>query len=369
MKSKGTAYLLWFFLGLLGVHRFYLGKTGTGILYLFSLGLCGIGWLVDLFTLGSQVDAYNALHFRNGTETQVNEAVSYNQPTTHVKTVWDTKVENEAQRLAGLIRTKEDFSDFLDALHIAEKEMVYPTSNKGKIQKEGELDVYNRVRGIIEERIASTGSVGDDFFNDIIEDIRLPEVEAEITYCDQSDNRTNRKITMRRLKTRSSGERYLEAFCELRNDYRTFKVSGIEFLKVGEEDRKPREFIEEIRKQSADYKLSSISEEHRDELAIFVFIAKIDMHFTKPERLIIAGYFKNVMNIDFPPDEIRSDDVPLKTFYESVKVINKWDGEKRSKLKSYLVALAKIDSNLLKDGGVALVEGESMGEAMPLFMA
>lgn len=61
MKSKTTAYLLWFFLGGLGIHKFYLGKHGMGIVYLLTGGICGIGWLVDLFTLGGQVDAYNAL--------------------------------------------------------------------------------------------------------------------------------------------------------------------------------------------------------------------------------------------------------------------------------------------------------------------
>jgi len=59
MKSKSTAYILWFFLGFLGVHKFYLDKVGIGILYLFTFGLFGIGWFIDLFTLGSQVDAYN----------------------------------------------------------------------------------------------------------------------------------------------------------------------------------------------------------------------------------------------------------------------------------------------------------------------
>ncbi len=59
MKSKGTAYLLWFFLGVFGVHKFYLEKTGWGILYLFTGALCGIGWFIDLFTLGSDVDTYN----------------------------------------------------------------------------------------------------------------------------------------------------------------------------------------------------------------------------------------------------------------------------------------------------------------------
>jgi TM2 domain-containing membrane protein YozV len=62
IKSKGIAYLLWFFLGLFGAHKFYLEKIGTGILYLFTLGIFGIGWFIDLFTLSGQVDRYNYLH-------------------------------------------------------------------------------------------------------------------------------------------------------------------------------------------------------------------------------------------------------------------------------------------------------------------
>lgn len=59
MKSKLAAYLLWFFLGWLSLHRFYLGKIGTGILYLITGQLFGIGWIVDLFILGGMVDNYN----------------------------------------------------------------------------------------------------------------------------------------------------------------------------------------------------------------------------------------------------------------------------------------------------------------------
>jgi TM2 domain-containing membrane protein YozV/uncharacterized protein YccT (UPF0319 family) len=52
--SLVNAVVLWFFLGLLGIHRFYLGHIGMGVLYLITGGLCGIGWLVDgiLFLTG-----------------------------------------------------------------------------------------------------------------------------------------------------------------------------------------------------------------------------------------------------------------------------------------------------------------------------
>ncbi len=51
MKSKTTAILLCLFLGFLGIHWFYLRRTGLGILYLLTGGLLGIGQLVNLIQL------------------------------------------------------------------------------------------------------------------------------------------------------------------------------------------------------------------------------------------------------------------------------------------------------------------------------
>lgn len=50
-KSKLVALLLCFFLGALGVHRFYVGKIGTGILYLLTGGLFFIGIIIDLVNI------------------------------------------------------------------------------------------------------------------------------------------------------------------------------------------------------------------------------------------------------------------------------------------------------------------------------
>ncbi|MGN0818878.1 MAG: NINE protein [Christensenellaceae bacterium] len=50
-KNKWVALILCFFFGCLGIHRFYEGKIGTGILWFLTLGLFGIGAFIDFFII------------------------------------------------------------------------------------------------------------------------------------------------------------------------------------------------------------------------------------------------------------------------------------------------------------------------------
>ena len=50
-KSKWTAFFLCLFLGWLGVHRFYVGKIGTGLIWMFTCGFFFFGWVLDLFII------------------------------------------------------------------------------------------------------------------------------------------------------------------------------------------------------------------------------------------------------------------------------------------------------------------------------
>lgn len=75
-KSAGVAYLLWFFTGGIGGHRFYAGRTGSAVgqlilailgwttlllgIGLFFLGVLGLWLLIDVFLLGGIISAYNA---------------------------------------------------------------------------------------------------------------------------------------------------------------------------------------------------------------------------------------------------------------------------------------------------------------------
>ena len=61
MTSPGMAYLLWLlcFVGFCGIHRFYLGKPITGLIWLFTGGLLLVGQVIDLFLIPGMVETAN----------------------------------------------------------------------------------------------------------------------------------------------------------------------------------------------------------------------------------------------------------------------------------------------------------------------
>ena len=58
-KDYTVSWILLVFLGIFGIHRFYLGKWVTGLIWLFTGGLFLLGLLYDLWTLNTQIDEVN----------------------------------------------------------------------------------------------------------------------------------------------------------------------------------------------------------------------------------------------------------------------------------------------------------------------
>lgn len=52
-KSKKVALILCVLLGMMGIHYFYVGRIGKGILYLLTGGLFSVGWLIDIIKIAT----------------------------------------------------------------------------------------------------------------------------------------------------------------------------------------------------------------------------------------------------------------------------------------------------------------------------
>ena len=63
-EDYNLVWILLVVLGVFGVHRFYQGKVISGLVYLFTLGVFGLGILYDLFTLNDQIAAENNAAYR-----------------------------------------------------------------------------------------------------------------------------------------------------------------------------------------------------------------------------------------------------------------------------------------------------------------
>ena len=60
-KDRTTLLLVSIFLGKFGVDRFMMDDVGMGLLKLFTLGCCGVLWIIDICTISERVDTYNRL--------------------------------------------------------------------------------------------------------------------------------------------------------------------------------------------------------------------------------------------------------------------------------------------------------------------
>ena len=116
MKSKTTAILLCFFLGVLGIHRFYLGHTLIGVIQLLTFGGFGIWALIDFFRL-----IFGSIQVNTGdtdrTIEAMNEKISYGQKLNNI--------EGIAGGTADLIMSKFPNEESLKNASIEEIESIH----------------------------------------------------------------------------------------------------------------------------------------------------------------------------------------------------------------------------------------------------
>ena len=163
--SLAVAYALWAIsgFGALGMHRFYLGKSGSGFVWLFTGGLAGIGGIYDLFTMPRQVRESNlrydaeaalalgtaAMNDRYGQAS----GLSYRKADSPEKTILRVARQNGGLVTPGEVAIESDIS-----VDEARREL-------DKLAKNGMAEIRVRSSGVIVYYFAEFAGDKSDFVN------------------------------------------------------------------------------------------------------------------------------------------------------------------------------------------------------------
>lgn len=128
-KNKNTALLLCIFGGWLGLHQFYVGRIGKGLVYMFTVGLFFIGWFCDIISilLGTFRDnvgaPLRATKEQNNTKS-VTSTTTVNQTYTTINQSNDSKSDDNISQLEKLAKLKETGVITEEEFNIKKKQLL-----------------------------------------------------------------------------------------------------------------------------------------------------------------------------------------------------------------------------------------------------
>lgn len=149
-KNKIVAFLLCFFGGFLGLHHFYLGNTLKGIVYLFTVGLFSIGWIIDAFKLLFLIIKDNSEKFSR-VKNLLNTSSKKEEKTEPLIMQGYTKIYanffiNDKTRKLNIFGKEYDFSQIIDCELIEEGKTISSTLGQTKVKS---LEKTNAVYGTV----------------------------------------------------------------------------------------------------------------------------------------------------------------------------------------------------------------------------
>ena len=136
MKSTGMAYLLWglWLLGFAGIHRFYLGKPISGLIWFFTWGLFGIGQIFDLLLIPEMVEKKNFSYRARLAEVQYPQLpsdVTLNPPRSDIHLILKLLSERSEATLADcVLATGKDTSKIQALLEQMQRDELIEVGNR-----------------------------------------------------------------------------------------------------------------------------------------------------------------------------------------------------------------------------------------------
>lgn len=170
-KNKWVSLTLCVCLGYLGVHKFYEGKIGMGILYLCTLGIFGIGWIVDIIILVSKPNPYYAT--KKDEEIAKRDLELFNSG---YKKIYNNLYINNKDKTLIINDNKYGFSQIIDCELIENDNTINSTlgNTKGKIKNNGKIKSKTNTIAV------SSNYCNELYINITIDDFNNPNIKLDI---------------------------------------------------------------------------------------------------------------------------------------------------------------------------------------------
>ena len=135
-KNKWISLILCIFLGYVGAHKFYEGKNGLGTLYLFTLGIFGTGWIVDIILLISKSNPYYATKKDEETEKKDLKLLGEGY-----KKIYNNLYINDKEKVLIINNKKYGFSQIIDCELVQNNNTINATlgNTKGRVKNNGKI--------------------------------------------------------------------------------------------------------------------------------------------------------------------------------------------------------------------------------------
>lgn len=138
MKNDIVDMILCICFGYLGIHKFYEGNIKVGLVYLFTLGLFGIGWIIDIFVLAKKL----VLKYKNNDNFSINDNLVISNVAKPIEYI---KKESSLGQKEHIEKRKQEYIEHLSSIKI-----LHPKKSENPIKKQLLKDIpeitYSQIR-------------------------------------------------------------------------------------------------------------------------------------------------------------------------------------------------------------------------------
>lgn len=355
MKNKKTTAVLALLTGGIGVHKFYLGQVGKGLLCVLFF------WTFIPFFVGF----YDFIRFTRMSNEYFEVKYNNNQ---------NINCSTCKTELSKINVSFWSFGTDNGACKTCFKKIREHSKETGKYSFEDD-EVQKILNGRIKNR--PLPKTNENIFyvpeKEILEDFELPQdIEsiklnslAQIIYVDSKGQKSERRITIHSVSKTANNDYIIKSYCHEKNSQRSFRLTRIQQLtdmETGEIFENPSLYFTEKFQDSPIGMITKVFQKLESEILILTFIARADGYLRAKEREIIKKFIIDKSNVDLDQkmleNEIRRTYCESQDFRRALKKLSTETIAHRTKILSLSNDIINTDKkpDPMEIGALALIK-------------